>query len=245
MLEKEDYEEFCYTCKREKFIPVGRILDKLDKHLAKKEFSEAERLLEYWVIEAEAIGDTAGKLTVLNEQVGFYRKTENEEKCIKCCDAALALASKLAENVTKGTTYLNVATAYKVFGQLDSALELYEKALAIYNANLDADDERMAGLYNNMALALTDKGDYARAREMFGRAINIMSAADDGGAEIAITYCNIADLIYLEKGFENGKQEIFDCLKKAKENLAGCLSPTAAYAAEKCESVFRYYGYGD
>lgn len=57
-------------------IPVGRIIDKLDSYLNQNDYIAAERHLKYWLNEADDCHDMRGKLTMLNEQIGLYRKTD-------------------------------------------------------------------------------------------------------------------------------------------------------------------------
>ena len=77
-LSKDDYEEpRCLLNMHPKVTPisVGRMIEKLDSYLNQNDYDAAERHLKYWLTEADAGHDMRGKLTVLNEQIGFYRKT--------------------------------------------------------------------------------------------------------------------------------------------------------------------------
>lgn len=97
-LSKEDYEEprcLLNMHPEVKPIPVGRVIEKLDSYLNRNDYSAAERHLEYWLAEAETGNDDRGKLTVLNEQIGFYRKTDKEAECLKAVSAALSLADRM------------------------------------------------------------------------------------------------------------------------------------------------------
>ncbi|MBQ0083913.1 MAG: tetratricopeptide repeat protein [Clostridiales bacterium] len=245
MLEKEDYEEFC-SCiaKREKSIPVYRILEKLDGYFIEKEFDNAERLLMYWLGEAQSISDDTGRLLLLNECIGFYRKLGKGEKATEYSKEAISFSARVCDEVMKGTTYLNAATAFKAFGKTDDALELYSKAQNIYEKNLNADDSRLAGLYNNMATAVLDKNDFDRAEKLFLSALKIMKKGENTQAEQAITYCNLADLVSKKTGTKNDAK-IKDYLENARELLLSEKTPAIAYACEKCEDVFKYYGFNE
>ena len=76
-------------------IPVSRVLEKLDGYLNKKDFAAAERHLSYWLSDAEAENDRRGMLTILNEQIGFYRKQQREAESLAASDRAIALAEEL------------------------------------------------------------------------------------------------------------------------------------------------------
>ena len=229
-------------------IPVGRILDKLDSYLNKNDFDAAERHLRYWLSEADMFHDMRGKLTVLNEQIGLYRKIGKEAACLAAISAALSLADSLGieHSVTYGTTLINAATGYKAFGKAETALPLYRKAQAIYESTLNSNDARLGGLYNNMAAALTELGVYREAEDLYHKAIDVMKKQENGALEVAITCLNLADLAAAESGFEAGEKEIEKYLMKAEELLNTESLPRDGYYAfvcEKCAPVFGYYGY--
>lgn len=248
-LKKEDYEEPCCPLNMHPEvtrIPLGRALERLDSLLAKRDFSGAERHLLYWIAEADAANDTQGKLSLINEQIGFYRKQGEKDKCFSALKAALRLQGEigLEDTVTGATTFLNAATGYKAFGAADMALPLYEKARVIYERELSPNDERLAGLYNNMALALLDLSKYLDAEELFTRAIMILEKQEFHKAEIAISYLNLADLITAQYGSESGEGCINNYLDMAEAALDAEGIPRDGYYAfvcEKCAPIFGFY----
>lgn len=250
-LSKEDYTEpRCPLCMHPEIkpIPVNRVIEKLDSFLDKNDYHAAERHLHYWLSEAEACNDTHGRLTVLNEMIGLFRKTNKESECLEAIDAALYLASNMGieQSVSFGTTLVNAATGYKAFGKAENALPLYRKARELYENNLDCNDGKLGGLYNNMALTLAELKQYREAEELFNKAADIMSKQEHGELEVAITYLNLADLIAAESGLEDGAEKIEEYLSSAenllnKENLPR--DGYYAYVCEKCAPVFGYYGY--
>lgn len=250
-LSKDDYEEpRCLLNMHPEIdpIPVGRIMEKLDSYLDRGDYPAAERHLRYWLSEAEAGHDMRGKLTILNEQIGLYRKTGKEAECLRAASEALALADSLNMDgsVTYGTTLINAATGYRAFEKTEEALPLYRKAKAICESALAADDGRLGGLYNNMALTLAGLEEYRAAEELYHKAIAIMEKQENGALEVAITCLNLADLIAAETGLEAGEKEIERYLMKAEELLNTESLPRDGYYAfvcEKCAPVFGYYGY--
>lgn len=249
-VKKEDYEEpGCPFCMPDTVtpVPIRRILEKLDEYLSKKDYTGAERHLKYWLAEGKENNDKRGLLTVMNELIGLYRKTEKEEKAMYFSEKAIITAEEagLCDTVTMGTTLINAATAYKAFGYAERALPLYEKARTLYEKLLDKNDERLGALYNNMGLTLCELKKYRQAEELYTMAIELMSSAEAKEAETAITYCNLADLVFSEEG-KNGKEKITAYLKKAIELLdKDCLSESSdyAYICEKCAPTFGFYGY--
>ena len=250
-ISKDDYEEPCCPFKMPDEItrvPMGRIIEKLDSYLNKNDYSSAERHLNYWLEEAEREKDLHGKLTILNEQIGLYRKVNKREECLKTISDTLELADSLGlENtVIMGTTLINAATGYKACSKTKESLELYRKARVIYESALRPDDDRLGGLYNNMALALVETSCFEEAEELFKKAISVMSKQEHGEGEIAITYCNLADLVSAKYGLEEGEKQIEEYLMTAEKLLDTQTLPhdgNHAFICEKCASVFGYYGF--
>lgn len=250
-LSKDDYEEpVCPLNMHPEVtpIPVGRIIGKLDSFLNRNDYDAAERHLRYWLSEADACNDLRGKLTVLNEQIGLYRKTGKEAECLRAITDALALAgsAETEGSVACGTTLVNAATGYNAFGKAEEALPLYRKARLIYESALEAGDGRLGGLYNNMALTLAALGEYREAEELYHKAVSIMEKQENGSLEVAVTCLNLADLVLAESGPEAGEKEIEQYLLKAERLLDAENLPRDGYYAfvcEKCAPVFGYYGF--
>lgn len=251
-LNKDDYEEpRCPLSKPTDVtpIPTGRVIEKLDIYLNRKDYPAAERHLSYWLTEARMGNDRRGVLTILNEQIGLYRKTGKELPCLTAIKDACELLEdpEFEGMVTKGTTLVNAATGYAAFRKFREAQPLYQAARVMYEAHLDPCDGRLGGLYNNMALTETALSHYAEARELFQKALSIMAQNEHGQGEMAITYCNLADLASAELGPEKAKPFIDDCMKKAMVLIHTESLPRNGYYAficEKCAPVFGHYGYG-
>lgn len=228
-------------------ISIDRILSKLDEHLHRNDYPAAERHLVYWLGEAEQNSDLRTALLVRNELMGLYRKLGRQAEALDCANAALSAikAHGIAHQVGAATTYLNAATVYKAFGMAEDAIGLFEHARSVYEAELGADDSRLGGLYNNMALALVDLGRFSEAKDLYEKAIAIMSRTDGGMLEVAITYLNMASAAEAELGLEDAQEIIANHLKKAEELLEGHQKRDGYYAfvCEKCASVFDYYGH--
>ena len=258
MLDEFDYKEpLCPLSGGEDFyypkedapsgrIPVGRIIEKVDACFNKNDYKEAGRLLVYWRNEAVMLRDEQGELAIENELVGFYRKQNNPDKGIASIKNALNLVEKLNQGdyASGATVLVNCATAYKAFGIIDEALALYRQAEQTYKKVLDKNDSRFGALYNNMALALEDAGDFSKAEEHYFSAVEVMKNVPRGEAEIAITYINLAHL-YEKWGKE---EKISDCMSKAYDYLLSENLPHNGYYAfvlEKCAPSFGYFGQGE
>ena len=229
-------------------LSAESIIKELDCLLNKRDYDGAVNHLKSKQIEAEKSGDRETLVAIYNEQIGIYRKTQQESNCIDAINCAVSVCKELSlENtVTMGTTYLNAATGLKSFGKDKEALDYYQKAQALYERLLPIGDSRMSGLYNNMAITLTSLGNYDLAESMFNKAIEIKKNVKNGEADIAITYCNLADFATAKYGIEGAVNYVADYLEKAFECLNTPTLPRNGYYAfvsEKCAPVFAEYGY--
>lgn len=229
-------------------ISIKQIIDELDALLGRNDYVAAQAYLANWIREAQARGDMSVKLSLLNEMMGLCRKVGKRDDAYVAAENALALCSELGlvGSVTEGTTCVNAATVYKSFDDAARALPLYRRARSIYEQKLDRDDSRLGGLYNNMALALVDGGEYAAADELYHRALEVMSHNRYGQLEMAITYLNMANAKEAEAGLIEAEQYINDCIDRARELLDTPDIPRNGYYAfvcEKCAPTFGYYGY--
>ena len=178
-------------------LPQQRIIQKLDEHMSRRDYAGAERHLLYWLEEALAIGDKRGELMVRNELVGHFRKTGNQEQAFLHAGEALKLVDELGfgNTISAGTTYTNAATAFNAFDENKQALELFEKATALYESSPHTTAPLLGGLYNNRALTCVALGMFDEADTLYQRALAVMETAENGALEQAITYLNMADAV--------------------------------------------------
>jgi len=229
-------------------IPVPRILQKLDKYFAKNDLAGACHHLETWLDEAQALRDDRGKIIVLNELLGVYRKSENREKAFAAVETVLQLMEEggLTDTLSGGTYSINCATVYTAFGHHEKALVLFRKAREIYEATPGVPLEQLGSLYNNMAMAYLPLGRHKEARELSQKALETMEQSPDTLAEQAITWLNIANITEAEQGIESGWGNIEPCLTRANTLLEAPENEydgNYAFACSKCAPVFDYYGY--
>lgn len=256
VLDPEEYlEPRCLLCEdpfgpepMAKSIPQQRIIQKMNEYMSRRDYAGAERHLLYWLEEAKLGKDKRGELMVRNELIGHYRKVNDRKNAFQNGEKAIELISDLGfENtISAGTTYINYATACNAFDENNKALELFEKAKAIYESAVTQKPELLGGLYNNMALVLVALNRIPEAYILYDKAILKMSEVENGELEQAITYLNIANAVEIEKGMEEGEHKIFQCLDHAQQLLDSPTVPHDGYYAfvcEKCAPTFSYYGY--
>ena len=256
-LKRDDYEEKrCLldttdpedqSANRER-IPIRHVIDKLDRALARGDYAEGMRLLDYWTSEAQALGDEDGELSVTSEMLGLSRRVNDREKGLAAIDRALALIDKsgLSSTVSGATVLLNAATTRKHFGDPAGAIPLYRKAESVYLARLDQSDERLGGLYNNFASSLLETGDRKNAEAYYEKALAVMERNGAAGLlGIAVTSVNLADL-FAEGDEPDKDQRINAALERAWAALESPEAPRDgeyAFVASKCAPAFSYYGW--
>lgn len=275
ILKKVESTGFCQDCggggasRASSRIAIDRVLDKLDRLLAAKDFAQAESHLKFWLNEASECGDRAARLTMLNELMGFMRQRGRFDEAKEFADLAVndyGADPAFSDTVFFATTCLNAATVYKASGDAGTALGLYMRCKALYDSRLEPDDLKYAGLLNNMGLALSELGEFGRARQAFCDAVRIQEPAGaDTALDRAITLLNMCDLIEAEREAGGGAEltgaggdgaapgadgsveaEIDGLIEKAYGLIIDPDVPRNAYYAfvcEKCAPVFGYYGY--
>ncbi|MBO6134393.1 MAG: tetratricopeptide repeat protein [Lachnospiraceae bacterium] len=255
-IKKDEYViKPCTTCSNQvKNIDMERIRHRLDKLFDEKDFDEAEALINYWLKEAHIAKDLRSELELQNEYIGFLRKQGRGEDAKLHAKRCIELVESLSldKSVSGGTIFLNVATVYKAFGEANVALSYFLKAKEIYEKHLDKNDKLIAGLYNNMGLALTDLSQFDAAYKMYSDAITIMGQNIDGELDKAISHLNLADLIYkkyksdLSDDYSKYSDEIENNISIAwnllnKENIPH--DDYYRFVCEKCAPSFGFYGY--
>lgn len=257
MIDPFDYKEpSCALCGGESFyypdkdapkgrVPVDRIIAKLDAFFEKNDLEGAKKHLLYWRSEAKELGDKEGELSLVSEQIGLYRKTEEERDALEAVHRGIELVDSLTLSDTKSgaTIYLNCATTMKAFGRAKEAIPYYEKATKVYERDLEKSDRRLAGLYNNRALAYADLGEIERAEKDYLAAIEVLEKTDGNENELAVTYVNYAHLC--ERDEKKSVFFPFELLDKAYALLTAegvKKNGNHAMTCQKCAPSFAHFG---
>ena len=229
-------------------IPVVRIREKLDEYTGRRDYEGAARHLDYWRMEAQAASDRRGEFVVLNEMMGVFRKMGDRDRALQSAESAVSMIARLGngDTISAGTAYVNAGTVCDRFGLPEKALLHFEKAKAIYENSLPQEDDRLGGLYNNMALVLAELCRYDEAFSLYEKALSIMGKQPNGALEQAITYLNMANAAEAQKGMEAAEEDIFQYLETAEALINDPALPRNGYYAfvcEKCAPTFEYYGW--
>jgi tetratricopeptide (TPR) repeat protein len=221
-----------------------RFIENLDKFFATNDLKGAGDYLLYWENEARALQDDCGLLSVLNEEIGYYRRTNDSDKGLKAVYDALELLKikDLTDNVTGATIYINAATTLKCFGKAEEGLPCYDVAEKIYLERGREKSFDYAALLNNKAAALCDLGKYDDAEICYNKAIDILKIDGKHDGEIAVSLVNLAHLIYDRDDTAYNKVE--ETLDLAWDYINSKNQPhdaNYAFIISKCAPSFRYF----
>lgn len=185
---------------------------------------------------------TMERLVQGNEQIGYYRSISNYEEALKISKEMLELVKELGlqECEAHGTTLLNAATAYRAAGMCEKAIAMYRAAEQIFK-NLGIQDERLAGLYNNMSMAFQQKEDYGTAESCLLQALAIVRNLPDHKVEEATTYANLASVCYEKEEFAQG----IEYVQRAIERFEECEEKDAHYCGALALLAQGHYEQGE
>ena len=185
---------------------------------------------------------TMERLVQGNEQIGYYRSISNYEEALKISKEMLVLVKELGlqESEAHGTTLLNAATAYRAAGMCEKAIAMYRAAEQIFK-NLGIQDERLAGLYNNMSMAFQQKEDYGTAESCLLQALAIVRNLPDHKVEEATTYANLASVCYEKEEFAQG----IEYVRRAIERFEECEEKDAHYCGALALLAQGHYEQGE
>lgn len=237
----------CTSCSKESYniVPIARILERIDALFARDDLEAVRRVLDYWDDEARRLNDERGLLEILNEKIGFYRRTNEKELALNAVKTAFELIDKLGLYglESSGTIYLNGATTMKAFGEVDSAMSYYDKAREVYQNTLSDNDFRLAAFYNNVSSAYKEIGETQKCEESCLKAISILENIGGFFGEMAISHINLAHLYYDVDNFDD---RIYSEMDKAWELLLDSRNAhdgNFAFVCSKCHPSFAFFGY--
>lgn len=225
-------------------ISVPRFIEKLDACFRRDDLRAAEACIAAWEREARSLGDRRGLLSVLNEAVGCYRRTRQEEKALTAVRECLAILEELhaAAQPSGATVLVNAATTLASFGQEEAALPLYARAACCYAENGLNKSYENAALLNNSAAALYALRRYDEAEEHWRRAIAILRREGCHDGEIALSLVMLAHLAYDRD--DTAFPQVEALLDEAWEMLNSPRQPrdgNYAFILTKCAPSFDYF----
>lgn len=251
-LEPEDYKEppclldmgqcACGdgNCSCSQRIPLEEIIARCDELFNAEKSAELGEFLRHWRQEARKLKDLKGELSILSELMGHYRMNNDPQRGIEAVESGIGLIKKLglSGELSAGTILLNGATALQSFGKVEQALSLYAESARIYERHLAPEDWRFAGLYNNMAAAYSEKGEYKLAEKCYLRALDVLKSCGNL-PDSAVTCLNLAQLYRL---WNNDAVLIEGMLECARECFDAPDLPRDGYYAHTCRKCASGFG---
>lgn len=173
---------------------IQKVIEDLDKLFEEKKIGEVEQYLKEQLCRAKEEGDKGAVLTLLNEQIGYYRSVSRSEASLEafCVAKEWIKDMGLTNTAHEATTLLNGATALRAAGELKQAMEEYKRVEVIYDVTLPQGDFRFAGLYNNMSVLYSELEEYEQVTSVLLKALEILEGLVEAEIEQAITYTNLA-----------------------------------------------------
>lgn len=237
----------CQSCVKEPSgrISVARFIDRLDRCFARNDLKEAGACITYWDQEARKLGDQRGLLSVVNEELGFYRRTGEEKEGLRAVEEALSLVQELGmeEEISGATILVNAATTLKAFGEAEKGLPCYSQAEKVYlNHGMEASYE-YAAMLNNRAAAFCDLERFDEGEVDYRKAIEILKGEGNHDGEIAVSLVNLAHLTFDRD--HTSYDQVEPMLDEAWEYINSKRQPhdgNYAFILSKCAPSFEYFG---
>lgn len=158
---------------------------------------------------AERLATGKSDLMHIYNKIGMILdKMGNSEQALQQYDRALTLARELGNNDMEASALSNVAGIYQGRGQLDQALEYYEKSVSLLP------EEKNAAVYNNIAMVYENKKEYPKAVDYLKRAIEIDERTGDYHEQarhllnLGNTYRNMGQLQDAQDALFSGLEKI-------------------------------------
>lgn len=228
----------------ERQIDIQEFIAQLDACFNRNDMRGARECIERWEQEARAISDRRGLLTVLNEAVGFYRRSKKKGKATAAMEESLALVEELDIQETRSgaTILINSATTQAFFGKQEEGLSLYKKAASYYEGSGQTESYEYATLLNNSAGILYELHRYEEAEENWRKAIGVLEQLGHHDGDIAVSLVMLAHLINGRK--DNAQEKIEQLLDEAWGHINSYDQPrdgNYAYVLRKCAPSFEYF----
>lgn len=255
MLNKEEWQEPCCPLSPPpgrvwhdppERIPLDKVIAECDRLFAEEKPLELGERLRLWRKKAAELGDKRSELSLLNELMGHYRMLGDRERGMEAVRDGFRLIGEvgITGSVSAGTILLNGATALKSFGETQEALQHYAEAFRCYGAHLPPEDIRYAGLFNNMAAAYADAGDFRRAEVFYKKALDLLSDKSQL-MDRAVTEVNLAQLYHRQDPADPRIAESLDRAYDCFESPDAEFGSYYAHTCRKCAGAFGDLGQKD
>lgn len=229
-------------------MDIRKVLEQYDSMFGKETPEAIGDFLGEQLNIALVEGDIQAMFTLLNEQIGFCRDTNQETLCIQGCETLHSILLKMGIDGTLqyGKTLLNIANSYRAFGRYEEAARLFPKVQETYDNCLEEGNYEFAPLYNNWSLLYLSIKEYEKAIEMLKKTLDVIDRYEQAAINRATTRTNIACAIMsMPEGDEKEAEryldesiEIFEKYDPKDYHYSGALSA-------KGDLLVRHEEYGE
>ncbi|MGN0593211.1 MAG: DUF2225 domain-containing protein [Ruminococcus sp.] len=236
-------------------------LPELIAYMAEKDAPKTAKLLRDTILEIYA-QEPAQKLLDFMEQIyenhkcaeiaapysrafAHVSKFVEQKQKDKLLERMLSIAKELDKEESEDTAivYHNIGFVYWEKGDLDKALEFYNKALKIWENGPGKEHPNTAASYNNIGSVYDDKGDLDKAVGFYNKALEINEKVlGKEHPDTAISYNNIGS-VYDDKGDLDKALEFYNKALKIREKVLGTENLHTASSYNNIGLV--YYKMGD
>ncbi len=233
----------CKSCSKEPqtYLNIPRFIQKMDDCFARNDLDSAVKTVRFWESEARTLGDNRGLLSVLNEQLGLFRRLGDKVECARAVEETEKLLSSgnFDSSVSVATVYINLATSLSSLGMYERALAHYETAESVYLAYGRESTYEYATLLNNKSNSLASLAMYASATDCLNKAIGILDEEGRHDADIALSYLALAEL----RSTRNEDVEpLLDTAWEYINSERNSRDSAYAFAIKKCAPFYRLFG---
>jgi Tfp pilus assembly protein PilF len=117
----------------------------------------------------ENLSDVRGMATCYSNISGIYSSQELFDKALEYQIMATRYSEQIGDPNFAGSFYVSTGIIYRKMHKPDSALQCYQKALAIYSASNDV--QGLGSVYNALGSLTFDKGNYAESINYFKKSV--------------------------------------------------------------------------
>lgn len=163
-----------------------------------------------------------------NELGAFYKHRGMLEKAEEAFIKSKTLWETSEKDANYATIINNLAGNYRLRGNFDEAIALFQEAIEVYRQYPETPKELSSSAFNNLALVYLDTGRFKEAADMLQAAYDEMKDIPDCYFEKATTFANMAVAYYKcgETDLVREKMQMADELY-----ISGGLESTPEYQA--------------
>lgn len=214
------------------------IIQQLDNFYSKQQYDEGYQFLLNELQKAIENNDDFIVLGILSELMGYYRVHAMFDLGNTMALRAIHIiqSRQLEQTVLAGTTYLNIATLYRIQGKYQEAGIYFEKCKNIYDQQLDPMDSRAISLDNNYSIHYQSIGKTKEALHYALKAYRNIQLLEDSYEEQAISATNIANMYFQGEDIKQGKTYVDRAIQLFKEH-----APSDPHYSGALHSLAQYY----